>query len=42
MNVKERVLAIRLMEKLEKHCGYAKRLGVDAAVVKVDSKEKRL
>lgn len=29
MDVKERVLALRLMEKLERNCEYAERIGVE-------------
>ena len=42
MNAKERVLAIRLMEKMEKHSAYGKRLGVEVTVSKVEQKEKCL
>ena len=31
MTAKERILMIRLMEKLEKHPAYAKALGIEAA-----------
>lgn len=34
MTVRERILMIRLMEKLEKHPAYAKALGIEAAGAK--------
>ena len=34
MTVRERILVIRLMEKLEKHPTYAKALGIEAAGAK--------
>ena len=42
MSARERILAIRLMEKLAKRSDYATRLGVNTALVKADSEEKRL
>lgn len=38
LNTKERVLAIRLMEKMEKHSEYVKCLGVEVVVSKADDK----
>lgn len=34
MSVRERILAIRLLEKLEKHPSYANALGVEASGAK--------
>lgn len=39
LSVRERVLAIRLMEKLEKHSAYGKRLGVEVVVSNTEEKE---
>lgn len=41
MSVKERVMAIRLMEKLKEHPAYAKDFGIEISVAPVtDKKEK--
>ena len=44
MGVKERIMAIRLMEKLQEHLVYAKALGIEGCVVRtsetIDNKEK--
>ena len=42
MGPRERVLAIRLLEKAAKHSEYVKGLGVEAALSKVDRSGKRL
>lgn len=41
-SVRERLLAIRLMEKLKQHSAYGKHLGVEIVVSKTGGKEKRL
>ena len=44
MGVKERIIAIRLMEKLHEHLVYAKTLGIEVCVGRtyetIDNKEK--
>ena len=41
MSVKERILTIRLMEKLREHPAYAKALGIETSVaLATDKKEK--
>lgn len=42
LGTRERVLAIRLMEKAAKHSEYVKGLGVEVAISKGGSKGKRL
>lgn len=42
MSARERVLAIRLIEKMEKHFEYVKRLGVEVVVSRAEDKEKCL
>lgn len=42
MSTRERVLTIRLMEKIEKHSEYGKHLGIKVAIAKVDDKGKGL
>lgn len=39
LNVRERMLAIRLMEKMEKHSEYVKCLGVEVVVSSAEKKE---
>lgn len=38
LSARERLLAIRLMEKMEKHSEYTERLGVEVVVSKIDDK----
>lgn len=40
MSTRERILMIRLMEKLEKHPAYAKALGVEASSIVHDPNQK--
>lgn len=40
MSVKERILMIRLMEKLQKHPDFAKTLGIEATSVMHDPDQK--
>ena len=40
MRVKERILMLRLMEKLQKHPNYAKTLGIEATSVMHDPDQK--
>ena len=42
LSARERVLAIRLLEKTAKHSEYVKGLGIEVVISKVDSKGKRL
>ena len=42
LGTRERLLAIRLLEKAAKHSEYVKGLGIEAALSKVGRKEKRL
>lgn len=42
LSTRERVLTIRLMEKIEKHSEYGKHLGIEAVIAKVDDKGKSL
>lgn len=42
LSARERVLAIRLMEKMEKHSAYVKHLGVEVVVSRAKDKEKCL
>ena len=39
MTVRERILALRLLEKQEKHPEYTGHIGVRVGIVKYDSKE---
>ena len=39
MTVRERILALRLLEKQEKHPEYAGHIGIRVCIVKNDSKE---
>lgn len=38
LSARERVLTIRLMEKLEKHSEYMKHLGIEVAVAKMEER----
>ena len=40
MTARERILMLRLMEKLERHPGYARALGVEATGAAENQKEK--
>ena len=42
LGTRERVLAIRLLEKAAKHSEYVKGLGIEVVISKVDRKGKRL
>ena len=39
MTVRERILALKLLEKQEQHPEYAKRIGVQVAVIITDPKK---
>lgn len=40
MTVRERILALRLLEKQERNPEYAKRIGIQVSIVKKDPKAK--
>lgn len=40
MTVRERILALRLLEKQERNPEYAKRIGIQVSIVKKDPKVK--
>ena len=40
MTVRQRILALRLLEKQERNPEYAKRIGIQVSMVKKDSKVK--